>query len=130
MREFANNLKPVLALAAAVRAGSANGPAVDRLGFEALSVLIQTGEWTNGTHTVVIEDSVDGATWNVVPAGQLTKALPVVDGAGKANTATLVGYSGDNRFVRVRSNVSGSPATGAVVGATVLLGRGRARPAA
>lgn len=130
MREFASNLKPVLALAAAVRAATANGPAVDRLGYEAVSVLIQTGEYTNGTHTVAIEDSTDGNTWNAVPATQLTKPLPVVDAAGKANTATLIGYIGDNRFLRVRLNVTGSPATGAVVGATVLLGRGRARPAA
>ncbi len=129
MREFASNFKPVVALSPAVRAGSATGNAVDRLGFEALSFLVTTGDWTNGTHTLVAEESSDNATWTAVPAASLTKALPVVDATGKGNQSTLIGYLGDARYVRIKSNVSGSPATGAVVGAVVLLGRARAKPA-
>lgn len=128
MREFASNLKPVIALSAAVRAGSSVGTVVDRLGFEALSLLVSTGDWTNGTHTVVAEESNDGTTFTTIAAGALTKALPVVDAAGKGNQATLIGYTGDARYVRVKVNVSGSPATGAVVGAVALLGRARQRP--
>ena len=129
MREFASDFTVRPALSPAVRTASATGGAVDRIGYESLSFLVTTGAWTDGVHTLVAEESEDGTTWGAIPAGSLTGTLPVVDASGDANAATLVGYSGDARFVRVMANVSGSPATGAVVGALVLLGDGRNRPA-
>ncbi|WP_156419386.1 hypothetical protein [Aureimonas sp. AU12] len=104
------------------------GGSIDRLGFEKLSFLVTTGDWTNGSHAVVAEESADNANWTAVPAASLTKALPTVDAAGKGNASTLVGYLGDARYVRVKANVSGSPATGAVVGVVVLLAGARAKP--
>jgi hypothetical protein len=130
MRTFSRDFKPVTALAPALRTASATGGSIDRLGFEALTFLVSAGAWTNGTHTLVAEHSIDNTTWETIPADQLVGTLPVIGAAPAADKITSVGYSGDARYVRVKSNVTGSPATGAVVGMAVLLGRAAHKPVA
>lgn len=129
MREFSKNVLPVVALASALRTASATGGTVDRLGNEAVAFLVTAGAWTDGTHTVVLQESTDGTTFTTIDPSNLTDAVPVVNAAGAANKATMVGYIGDARYVRAQSNVTGSPTTGAVVGVTALLSRSRNRPA-
>lgn len=130
MRTFSKNFSFVTSLAPALRAGSATGTTVDRLGFESLAFLITTGAFTNGSHAIVAEHSDDGTTWAAVPADQLAGTLPTVAASGDQNKTSIVGYSGDARYVRIKANVSGSPATGAIVGAIVMLGNARQRPVA
>lgn len=129
MREFAD-FKAVQALAPALRAGSATGGSIDRWGFGSLTFLVDAGARTDGTHTVAADHSDDDSTWEAIPADQLTGTLPAIAAAGDQNKATAVNYIGDRRYVRAKSTVTGSPATGAIVGITVLLGRPHSAPVA
>ena len=130
MRDLSRDFKAVPALAPAVRAGTATSGAIDRLGYAALTFAVHAGDWTNGTHTVSADASDDGSTWAAISAGELVGSFPVIASASDEDAVTLVGYIGDARFVRVKSTVTGAPATGAAIGAMVLLGRAAERPAA
>lgn len=130
MRDFSNNMKVAVALAPALRTASATGGAIDRLGFEQVTFIVTAGAYTNGTHTLVFEASDDNSTWAAVAASELVGEAPVIDTSGEQNTAYPVGYIGDARYVRVKSNVTGSPATGAIVGANVLLTKPALAPVA
>lgn len=130
MRAHFQNTSAVVGLAPALRAGSATGGAVDRLGFEGVSFLVVTGAYTDGSHAISADASDDGATWTAVPAGDLVGAFPTVAAAGAANKTTRVSYIGDARYVRAKSAASGSPATGAIVGVVVLLDRPHSAPVA
>ncbi|WP_182422307.1 hypothetical protein [Aureimonas sp. ME7] len=129
MRQIPKAITPVVSLAPNLRAATATGAVVDRLGHEAASFLVTTGNWTDGTHTVVLQESTDGTNWAAIAAANLSEAAPVVNAAGLANKSTTVVYNGDARYLRAQAVVSGSPATGAVVGVTVLLSRARNSPA-
>lgn len=110
---------------------TANGTAVDRVvsgGTRDAVVVITTGTVTDGTHTISIEDSDDGSTgWAAVPAGQLQGTAPAVVAADD-DSVFEVGVTNSKRYLRVTSTVSGSPATGGVYGATILLGGPRYSP--
>ncbi len=129
MRDISTDLTIKTALTPAVRAGSATGGAIDRLGYEALSFVIAAGAWTDGTHTIVAEHSDDDATWSTIPADELVGDLPVIASDDDDAQAYMVGYIGDARYVRLKANVAGGPATGAVIGALVILGRAHTSPA-
>lgn len=130
MRDFSRNLKMVQALAPALRAGSATGGAVDRLGHSALAFAVHAGAWTDGIHTVSADHSDDGSTWEAIPATDLVGTFPVVSSGSTDEATKLVGYIGDRRYVRAKVAVSGSPATGATVGVDVVLSRAQSRPVA
>ena len=128
MRNSVQRTKAEQALASALRTGSATGGSVDRLGFEELSFLVSVGAWTDGTHTVSADHSDDGSAWEAIGADELVGEFPVIDAGGDASQSYTVGYMGDRRYVRAKVSASGSPATGAVVGVTVLLGRPHSAP--
>jgi hypothetical protein len=119
--------KPVQSLAPALRAASANGAAVDRKGFGDVMVVVSPGALTDGVHTPKLQAADDdpanpgtplAASWADVAAADLVGALAAV----VANTLQWVGYRGVQRYVRVVLTVTGAPATGAIVGANVVLG--------
>ena len=130
MRAHFQNTDARIGLAPALRTSSATGGTIDRLGFEAVSFLVVTGAWTDGSHAVSAEASDDGASWAAIPAGDLVGAFPTVAAAGAASKTTRVSYTGDARYVRVKSAASGSPSTGAIVGVVVLLDRPHSAPVA
>lgn len=103
---------------------------------------------TDGTHTLTLEDSIDGGnTWVTVaapylqvPSGQsnvLTSATPAktflkFGYLGNANVPTMTavaGYpastpNGKSLLVRITDTVTGSPSTGAYITAIPILGQG------
>lgn len=112
-------------LAAATRTATANGTGVDTAGFESVTILIDAGVITDGSHVLSLQDSPDNSTWTNTTA-LLGAAPTLATGAGNGGSASQsFGYSGGQRYIRVVSTVSGSPATGGVYGATVLLSHAR-----
>lgn len=119
-----NESLSVLTLTPAVRLASANGTTVDRVpsgnAYEQALVVVMAGTITDGTQTVVIQESDDGATWTNVPAGRLS-ATPGALAPGQSNSVTDFGVYSQRRYLRVNVTVGGAPATGGVVGVAIVL---------
>lgn len=122
--------RPSLSPAARSSAATVNGVAVDRMvsgGTRDAVIVVTTGTVTDGTHTVAIEDSDNGSTgWATVPAAQLQGSAPAVVAAND-DTVFEIGVISSKRYLRVNLTTAGAT-TGAVVGATVLLGGARYTP--
>lgn len=101
-----------------------NGTGVDRTNgkhelFRSALVIVQTGTITDGTHTVVVQESNDNVTFTPVAAADLEGTAPAI-GVADDNVIFEVGYTGAKRYVRV--SVTGTGGTvGAVFGAVVVL---------
>jgi hypothetical protein len=125
-------VRPSLSPAARATNGSVDGTTVDMQGtrnwFRVAMLIVVAGPITDGTHTVTLQDSEDGATgWVDVPADAREGAFPALTTAD-SNTARRVGYLGRRRYVRARITTTGAPATtpvGGIIGAVILLRGGR-----
>lgn len=117
----------------AVHDETVSGAAVDLLvhGDAARSamVVVTVGTVTDGTHTIEVQDSPNGSDWTAVANEFLQGSEPAVTSANDERTHEI-GYTGQQRYLRVVSTVTGSPATGGAYGAVVLMGWGRVRPPA
>lgn len=116
------------------------------IGYNACTFYINAGTYTDGTHTLVIQESPDNATWNQVAnidlvAWQATsptnfapqkngnaQPLPISGASSAVNQR--VAYIGGQPYVRVVDTVTGAPATGCVYGVVAVLGDPLIRPAA
>jgi hypothetical protein len=121
-------------------------PGVDLANYNGACVYLLAGTWTDGTLTPVIQESPDNSTWNAVAATDLvawqaTSAsvfTPVrVGGSQPAAISSAptainqrVGYIGGQRYIRVVTTVSGSPATGCLYDVIIQAGEPRLMPAA
>lgn len=118
-------------IAPALIAATATGTAVDRLvhGDAARSamILVNVGTVTDGTHTIQVQDSPNNSDWTAVADEFLQGAEPAITTANDEQVHEI-GYTGHQRYLRVVSTVTGSPATGGVYGAVILLGWGRKLP--
>lgn len=118
---------------AAVRAATVTGAAVDRMtdrgGFRSAMVVVNVGVVTDGTHTVVVQDSPDNSVWTAVADEFLQGTEPAITSANDERIHEI-GYTGHQRYLRVVVNVTGSPATGGFYDAAILLGWPRHMPPA
>lgn len=116
---------------AANRATSTTGATVDRMtdqgGFRSALVVVHAGVVTDGTHTVVVEDSPDGTNWTAVADQFLQGTEPAITSAND-DTVYEIGYVGHQRYLRASVTVSGAPATGGLYSAVILLGWPRSMP--
>lgn len=126
IRDLKSHTDPMAALAPAVRAATATGNAVDLRGFDAASVVVLFGAYTDGTHTPSLEASTDGVSYSAVGAGDLAGAFATVAGTAGANTVQQVGYVGPGRYLRPKLTVAGA-STGAACAVVVLRGRAATR---
>ncbi|RWB65658.1 hypothetical protein [Mesorhizobium sp.] len=127
MRDLYNDLGFSQSLAPAARNASANGTGVDTNGYSGAVFVISAGAWTDGTHTFDMQESDDNTTFTSVDAGQLQGSEPVVSSAPTASKVYKVGYLGTKRYVRVAVTVAGAT-TGAIYGASILLGHAATKP--
>lgn len=116
------------------------GADIDRLGadggYEALSLHLQAGTWTDGTHAFQIQHAVDNGsgapgTYNNVSSTALdTEQNASFASITSAPTAVnqKVGYIGGLRWVRVNVTVTGSPATGAAYLINAVMSEARNQP--
>jgi hypothetical protein len=130
-RSLYNTLVAKPTIAPALIASTATGTTVDRLvdGDAARSALIvvNVGTVTDGTHTIQVQDSPNDSDWTAVADEFLQGTEPAITSSNDAQVHEI-GYTGHQRYLRVVSTVTGSPSTGGVYGAEILLGWGRKLP--
>lgn len=134
-----------LALPAANTSNATPSSGVDLANYNAATLYLLAGTWTDGTHTFTIEESdsassgfttvanSDLVAWSATSASDYT---PVKVGNAQitaiSSAATAinwrVGYIGGKRYVRVKVVVTGSPITGAVYDTFWILGEPRNMP--
>lgn len=115
---------PIQTLTPAARTAAANGLSIDRYqngGYEGLTLMIVPGNWTDGIHTFIVEESDDATTWTGVQTIDIVGSASFLNlsSAGTANLQRL-DYIGRKRYVRVRTTVSGAT-TGAFYAVLGLL---------
>lgn len=119
MRDQASNIGVVQAVAAAVLSATNTADPIDLLGFNAATVVINTGAIvSDGDFTAKLQESEDGSTdWTDVDAAHLSGAFP---GSLEANATVKVGYIGYRRYIRtVLTKNSG---TSIAAGVTIVKG--------
>jgi len=128
MRDLTSNIGVALALSPAVQAATIKGNAIDRKGFDALAIVVNTGAIAGaGDYTAKLQESdttTDG-DFADVPAYGLIGSLPAsltADGSFKQ------GYVGNKRFVRVVLTKNGG--TSIAAGAVAVLGNPSQKPVA
>lgn len=130
-RSLYNTLVAKPTIAPALIAATATGTTVDRLvhGDAARSALIvvNVGVVTDGTHTIQVQDSPNDSDWTAVADEFLQGTEPAITSSNDVQVHEI-GYTGHQRYLRVVSTVTGSPSTGGVYGAEILLGWGRKLP--
>lgn len=130
-RSLYNTCRAKVSILPAVYDETVTGSTVDRLvdGDASRSVMfvLSVGTVTDGTHTVEVQDSPNGSDWTAVANEFLQGAEPALTSANDERVHEI-GYTGHQRYVRVVSTVSGSPVTGGVYSAVVLLGWPRSMP--
>ena len=120
-----------LSLAAAVRTnGTVNGTTVDMAGtgnnFRTAMLLVLAGAVTDGSHTVVLQESDDNSAWAAVAAVDLQGTLTAV-GTGQANTVQRQSYLGSKRYLRASVTTTGAT-SGGLTSAVILLAQGSGAP--
>jgi len=127
--DAAQSIKP-----AGARTASVNGEEVDLLEYGSALVLVNLGDWTDGSFSFKVQErELTSDAWADVDAEDLVGAFTVVDGADDDNTVQRVSYIGDKRRIRVvASEAGGSPApgTGLVFDALVVRGNPTMAPLA
>lgn len=109
--------------AARTTAATVNGTAVDTRGnnnfFQQAMVVAVAGTVTDGTHTVKVQDSDDGTTgWADVPASAVQGSLTQL----ASNTVQRLAIDQiTRRYLRCVVTTGGTPTTGGVVGAVIVL---------
>lgn len=129
MRDFARNISPALSLPPAARNATANGTAVDLLGFGTAAVLVTFGAWTDGTHTPKLQESDNGTSgWTDVASIDMAGSFSAVSSAAGQNAVQRASYIGNKRFIRPVLTLSGAT-TGALSSVQVVRGNPTALPA-
>lgn len=144
MRDLASNIKAVVAVPIAVYSTDQNGIAVDRLGFESVTFLLNIGVGGitfTGTNKIefVATESDDGSNWTAVagddlildglaPTAVTAGIVRALTAAHPAATVQRVGYIGSKRYARVSPDFSGTHGTGTPIGIAAVLGHPHSAP--
>ncbi len=128
MRDLANNIGAVQAVAPAVLSATNTSAAIDLQGFESATVLINTGAIVSaGDFTAKLQesDTTTGGDFTDVVAANLVGAFPA---SLEADSLVKVGYVGDKRYLRTVITKNGG--TSIAAGAVILKGSAHSRPVA
>jgi hypothetical protein len=106
--DLTNNVGPVLSLAPKGRTGSETGSYADLRDFSGATVIVMSGTYSNGTHSISLEESADASTWTAVQSSDIIGTPPTIDGSEDANSVWRFGYNGSKRYIRVKTTVSGA----------------------
>ncbi|MFD9306132.1 hypothetical protein ACFWCB_26345 [Streptomyces sp. NPDC060048] len=131
MRDIYSNVLVKASLKPAARTATANGTGVDRADgsnasmYQDALVVLSSGTVTDGTHTITIEDSDDNSSFATVAAAYLEGDTPPALITSNDETVYETRYIGGKRYLRVVTTVTGSPATGGLYAADVVLSNPR-----
>jgi hypothetical protein len=123
-----NKVLTRLSLTVALRSANAtvNGTTVDRAdpvggydGFNSAMAVVVTGTITDGTHTVVVQDSDDGSVWAAAAAENVQGSAVVT--STDDNAVFEIGYTGSKRYLRLSAATTGAT-TGGTFGGVIVLG--------
>lgn len=92
--------------------------------FEALEIVLQTGLYTDGDYSLVLEDSDDNSVFGVVGAEDILGTNTVLSAD---DLTSHIGYVGKKQFVRV-SVLSANVSTGATISALAIEMHPRSAP--
>lgn len=116
MRDLANNIGTVQAVAPAVLSATNTSAAIDLLGFDSAAVVINTGAIvSSGDFTAKLtECDTSGGTYTDVAAAHLVGTFPA---SLEADSVVKVGYIGTKRYLKtvITKNSGTSIAAGAVI---------------
>jgi hypothetical protein len=127
--DLKSNIKLGVSLTKIARTTSGTGTSFDVADYDSVCFVVDSGAWTDGTHTFVFQESDDDSTFSAVADGDLAGSEPVVDGATDDDQQYYVGYEGNKRYVRVVQTITATPSTGAVIGGYVVYGNPKNIPA-
>ncbi len=118
-RDALANVSPGFCILPQAIAADVDGTGVEVRGFEEVEVQIAVGLYTDGTFTLLVEESADDVTYTTVAAGDLDGSVPVLS-ASTDNQIHRVGYMGSSRYVRLTVAEPTSPnPTGVVLACTI-----------
>lgn len=123
------NQLAVQSLPPAAYTANTNGASVDRAQGDAMFqdavIVVNTGDITDGTHTIVVQESDDDASWAAAADTDLQGTEPAIVAADD-NKVFEIGYLGAARYLRVAVTVAGAT-TGGLYGADIRLTNPRRR---
>lgn len=128
MRDLANNVAAVQAVAPAVLAATNTSAAIDLQGFESAAVIINTGAIVSaGDFTAKLQesDTTTGGDFTDVVAANLVGSFPA---SLVADSVVKVGYVGSKRYLR--TVITKNSGTSIAAGAVILKGDAHSRPVA
>lgn len=127
MRDLYHNIAARSAITPAVQAASADGTAIDTLGFNRLAFVIHTGAIASaGDFSIKMQESdASGSGFTDVAAAQVQGSTPATL---VASTVYRLGYIGNKRYARLVLTKAGG--TSIALGATAILGDPADRPIA
>lgn len=128
MRDLANNIGAVQAVAPAVLSATNTSAAIDLQGFESAAVVINTGAIvSSGDFTAKLQesDTTTSGDFADVAAADLVGTFPA---SLEADAIVKVGYVGDKRYLRTVITKNGG--TSIAAGAVILKGSAHSRPVA
>lgn len=130
LQDIKNWVTFTTAILPAAKTSTTTSSAVDLQGYNAILVHVAAGVWTDGTHTFSLtECATSGGSFTAVAAGDLLGTAPAISSSGTASQQYTFGYRGSKRYIKVVATVTGSPSTGAVYSAEVMLSDPRHFPA-
>ena len=140
-RDYANDVKKVKALSAAVLTGDANGASIDAFGYETVAFTAIVGASGDTLSCSVkveleVEHSDDNSTWadcanadiKTAVTGTNTGTFAVIDDAAEDDAIYSVQYIGGKRYVRIVANLTGTHPNGIPIGAVAVLSGARELP--
>lgn len=133
MRDQSKELSEVQSVYPQAVTSTKTSTTIDLAGYESVTILIDVGTWTDGTHTFSIQDSDDDSSYTATAAADLVGTLPVVNGTTKHRQIYEIGYvpkAAEHRYLQVVNTVTASPSTGLVYGVVAVRGRPRTAPVA
>lgn len=124
-----------------VLTGDTNSASIDTRGYDSLMLVVNVGESGDTLSGSVlwdleIEDSPDDSVWTDATDAQITNAVTGtntgtfarIDAAAEDDAVYFTGYRGDQRYVRVVINATGTHATGTPMSVTALQGHAHIMP--
>lgn len=106
--KVANMVKPVASTA------TTTGTAIDLANYNANTIVVVPGLWTDGTHTISLTESADNTTFSAVAAADLVGSFAAISSTATA-TIQQVSYIGTKRYIK-HVNTVATATTGAIIG--------------
>lgn len=131
MKDQKSLIKAVEAVAPVVGKATPTAIAIDRQGYESLTIVatLGAGAYTASLYyTPTLTESDDGTTYTAVDASKYIGDLTAVKATIAANQVSTIGYIGDKRYVKFTFTVTGTLAADVTVAAMAILGHPHLAP--